>query len=298
MSFHHTHLLIGDFGSSDVSNFEDVDGKSCKNCPPLGRVFVEDDQLNCRNIEIVEANLLRTNLDNSSDEDVLNDLVLQKLENMDVKQIMCSSTKKISQISFPNSTELLDLSKCETKICSEVLQSCQSIFAKTESSTVKLDNESSQSVKKSEEDTPLPFHVPSKLLSALKGTRALWGKPLDGNTHVKWAENVYDPPITLSSHTVKGHSHHRSPKSKKDHHKHKHSKGKPSTSSSERKSSQRRSNVSDPRMPRPQARPSVIPLQAGFGRSKMQQVLEDSNCGGSFHSESPWPSSLPVAEAS
>ncbi|KAK8923708.1 hypothetical protein KSP39_PZI019812 [Platanthera zijinensis] len=298
MSFHHTHLLIGDFGSRDVSNFEGVDSKSCKSCPSLGPVIVGDDHLNCRNIEIVEANLLRTDLDNSSDEDDLNDVVLQKLENMHVKQTICSSTKKISQISFPNTTELLDLSKCATKICSEVLQSCPSIFAETESSTIELDNESSISVKKSEEDSPLPFHVPSKLVSALKGTRALWGKPLDRNTRVKWAENVYEPPVTISSHTVKGHRHHRPPKSKKDHHKHKHSKCKPSASGSERKSSQRRSNVSDPRMHRSQALPTVIPLQAGFGRSKMQQVLEESNCGGSFHSESPWPSSLPVAEAS
>ncbi|RRT69073.1 hypothetical protein B296_00035043 [Ensete ventricosum] len=59
----------------------------------------------------------------------------------------------------------------------------------------------------------------------MKGGRAKEGKPLGSKLSVKWAPDVYDPPATSDSHTVKGHI--RRPKTlKKEHHKQKHGKSK------------------------------------------------------------------------
>lgn len=293
---------MGDIGLSDSSIFGLLDCKSCKCTPSHEQVLVGEDQFNSRNVDVVETDLLLANLDISSVEDNLNALVLREVENQRNDQTACSSTsnKKISQISSPNTTELLNLSKCAAILCSEVLQSCPSIFSEAESST--LDYKSSLSVRNPAKDG-MSFHVQSKLVSALKGSRARQGKPLDRNLHVKWAADVYDPPVTSSSHTMKGRRHHgppRAKKVKKEHHKHKHMKSKPSnlvSSNADRKSYQSSSSFLDPRLSRLQALPSIS-LQSGFRRSKMQQVLEESSCGGIIHAEPPWPFSLPVAEAS
>ncbi|KAH0448268.1 hypothetical protein IEQ34_022068 [Dendrobium chrysotoxum] len=90
------------------------------------------------------------------------------------------------------------------------------------------------------------FHIKedsSKFVSALKGSRTNQGKPLDPNLHVTWAANVYDPPVTSTSHTVRGHRH-CLPKAKTlDYHKHKHMKAKPyNANSGDRKHSHRRSS--------------------------------------------------------
>lgn len=60
----------------------------------------------------------------------------------------------------------------------------------------------------------------------MKGGRAQEGKPLKSKLSVKWAPEVYDPPATSESHTVKGHIR-RLKTLKKDHHKQKHGKSKP-----------------------------------------------------------------------
>ncbi|WOL18693.1 hypothetical protein Cni_G27490 [Canna indica] len=64
-----------------------------------------------------------------------------------------------------------------------------------------------------------------KLVPALKGSRAQLGMQPKLKLSVKWAPDVYDPPVTSDSHTVKGH--HRRPRAiKKDHRKQRHGKTK------------------------------------------------------------------------
>ncbi|XP_074567787.1 uncharacterized protein LOC141824402 [Curcuma longa] len=45
----------------------------------------------------------------------------------------------------------------------------------------------------------------TKLISAMKGTREQLGMQPNKKLSVKWAPDVYDPPVTSESHTVKGH---------------------------------------------------------------------------------------------
>ncbi|XP_074589173.1 uncharacterized protein LOC141845034 isoform X2 [Curcuma longa] len=71
----------------------------------------------------------------------------------------------------------------------------------------------------------------SKLISALKGSRAQLGVQPNTKLSVKWAPDVYDPPVTSDCHTVKGH-HRRYRIIKKEPRKQKHSKNKSHKSSS------------------------------------------------------------------
>ncbi|KAL9256255.1 hypothetical protein AKJ16_DCAP17922 [Drosera capensis] len=61
--------------------------------------------------------------------------------------------------------------------------------------------------------------VPSKLVSAMKGSREKQGVPRR-KLCVSWAPNVYDPPPSISSHTVKKKNQHQ-PKNSKKHNKEK-----------------------------------------------------------------------------
>ncbi|PKA61885.1 hypothetical protein AXF42_Ash008717 [Apostasia shenzhenica] len=68
---------------------------------------------------------------------------------------------------------------------------------------------------------------PSKLVSAMKGGRVQNRTLPKMDMHVKWAADVYDPPSTLVSHTVKNNYHHCPKPKKKNTYKHNH-KGKSS----------------------------------------------------------------------
>ncbi|KAH7667801.1 hypothetical protein IHE45_12G084000 [Dioscorea alata] len=82
----------------------------------------------------------------------------------------------------------------------------------------------------------------SKLVSAMKGGREQSGISQAVKLHVKWAPEVYDPPVTSMSHSVKSH-HQQCPKARKrDQHKHKH-KGKPSRSNAREKKYTRRTFI-------------------------------------------------------
>ncbi|KAI0493259.1 hypothetical protein KFK09_027535 [Dendrobium nobile] len=265
-------MKMDDIGSCDKSIFQAVEHKSCKNNPFLKQAFVGDDQLNCDNKEIV---VMLEKLE-ISDEDDLDDLLLEDRENLLVKRTNCSSipNKEMSLFSSPNTTELKDLSKCAAILCSEALQSIPSIFAEVELSAMQLGYENSASVNNPGEDRMFPLHDSSKFVSALKGSRANKGKPLDPNLHVTWAANVHDPPVTSSSHTVRGHRH-RLPKAKTwDYHKQKHVKAKPSNASSgDRKHFHKRSSSSflDARMARMQGLASKS-MQAGFRMAKLEAL--------------------------
>ncbi|KAM0941088.1 hypothetical protein DsansV1_C17g0145011 [Dioscorea sansibarensis] len=92
--------------------------------------------------------------------------------------------------------------------------------------------------------------IPVKLMSCLKGARSLHGKSPNPSFRVRWAPEVYDPPITSASRTVKSHNQ-RSKAKRKECYKHKSDKGKSARRiSSEPKHANRRSkyNAIDPRI--------------------------------------------------
>ncbi|XP_017698809.2 uncharacterized protein LOC103709078 [Phoenix dactylifera] len=70
----------------------------------------------------------------------------------------------------------------------------------------------------------------AKLVSAMKGSRKQEGLLPKIKLSLKWAPDVYDPPSTSESHTVKGHRHH-SESIKRDYYKHKHTRSKSSRGS-------------------------------------------------------------------
>lgn len=151
-----------------------------------------------------------------------------------------------------------------------------------------------------------------KPISALKGSREKQGKHMTTKLSVKWAPEVYDPPITSSSHTVKGHHRHHRHKSRKDYYTQKYTKGKSSRGGvSERKHTHRRSSSSslmDPRILRLQAPGSSSSRRQvlnSFAQPKMEppkravikspeKVIRGSSC----YLESLTPIPLPVAKAS
>ncbi|CAO2182549.1 unnamed protein product [Urochloa humidicola] len=95
------------------------------------------------------------------------------------------------------------------------------------SPTSPSDEASQSSISKSVDDRS-SIHGTPRLVSAMKGTRAKQG--IMTKLSVSWAPDVYDPPVTSDSHTVRGHQ--RS--SRKGHYKYKPSK---SSSSSSRNTS-------------------------------------------------------------
>ncbi|RRT80574.1 hypothetical protein B296_00006476 [Ensete ventricosum] len=84
----------------------------------------------------------------------------------------------------------------------------------------------------------------SNLISAMKGSRAQNGSPPNVKLHVRWAPEVYDPPCTLMSHTVKKSYYHRHKAKKKDRNKHKH-RGKSTRGSSSERRIPTRSSVTN-----------------------------------------------------
>ncbi|XP_077213180.1 uncharacterized protein LOC143848185 [Tasmannia lanceolata] len=140
-----------------------------------------------------------------------------------------------------------------------------------------------------------------KLVSAMKGGREQQGTYWKMKLNVKWADDVYDPPSTSLSHTVKSH-HHQRPKNKRRDHKHKHSKGKSTRGNNNEKKHHmnRKSSVpADSLRLRLQAHDEMLPLD-GFGESSLQAIskrgssflgdesgmevvsTQDSKCGSSF----------------
>lgn len=165
-----------------------------------------------------------------------------------------------------------------------------------------------------------PLRVTTKPISALKGSRIQHGIYLDAKLSVKWAPDVYDPPITSSSHTVKGHhrsrrhhhhhhhhDHHRA-KSKRDYPTSKYSKGRSSKDVvSDRKHAHRRSsgsNPTDPRISRSQAFGCSEPLLESCAVSKPEPLdlamgsHEAIKYRSSCYVETLAPVQLPVTEAS
>ncbi|KAJ0985325.1 hypothetical protein J5N97_003681 [Dioscorea zingiberensis] len=96
--------------------------------------------------------------------------------------------------------------------------------------------------------SPNSMLIPVKLISCIKGARALHGMSPKASFRVKWAPEVYDPPVTSTSRTVKS-PNQRSKAKQKEHYKHKSNKGKsPRRIINEAKYANRRSkyNATDP----------------------------------------------------
>lgn len=214
-------------------------------------------------------------------------------------------------------TDVLEgLSKHATILCSEPVQS---YLANSDAgdgfSCVTVQSENSS------EDENLAFVQPllkiTMHIPALKGSRAKHGKHLNVRLSVKWAPEVYDPPVTASSHTVKGnqcrrrrhhhhHLHHRA-KAKKDQHNQKYIKGKsPKGTVTERKHSHHGSNITDPRILSLQVLgcSPPQPLPNSCGQSKIESMdsavgsHEAIKYGSSCYMEPLAPVQLPLTKAS
>ncbi|KAG0487186.1 hypothetical protein HPP92_009281 [Vanilla planifolia] len=251
------------------------------------------------------ADLLLEDLDIPSDEEDLNDLVLLKLGNLCTHDSICSQISNVKDKQFSNPSDSTMQEPC-SYVEVEVVASCVSEHVgKEQLSAADLGCDSSPLTFNSVETKSIPLIASSKVISALRGSRALHGKDLGPEHHVSWAPDVYDPPVTSSSHTAKAYCNRR-PKAHKQ--KQKHSKGRSSKSGSGEKKHPRRSSASlashmNPRLMRWQAYGDRATL-VGFGLSKVSALdiaagrRKEPTCGGSFHMDSPWPSSYPLGEAS
>ncbi|KAJ6790613.1 Uncharacterized protein M6B38_247180 [Iris pallida] len=203
-------------------------------------------------------------------------------------------------------TSILDgSSKHTTILCSSVVQP-STLDALEEFSCGTVHNDNISLVETPASAGPLA----KKPISALKGSRKKQGKHLTTKLSVKWAPEVYDPPITSSSHTVKGHHRSHRHKTKKDYNTYKYMKGKSSRGSvSERKHTHHRSSsksLMDPRVLRSQTLGiSSRQVLNSSGQSKMEppergvirspdKIIRASSC----YLESLTPIPLPVANAS
>ncbi|PKU84443.1 hypothetical protein MA16_Dca002956 [Dendrobium catenatum] len=126
----------------------------------------------------------------------------------------------------------------------------------------------------------------SKLVSAMKGGRKQNETSPRVDMRVKWAQDVYDPPATSMSHTVKSYNIQRPKSKKKDNRRQKHSKGKNSRGNNTGKKIPNRGNVGSISAPFPAklqtggangpATPSEDILEFGVGG------LHDMKCGSSI----------------
>ncbi|XP_042416158.1 uncharacterized protein LOC122005252 isoform X2 [Zingiber officinale] len=131
--------------------------------------------------------------------------------------------------------------------------------------------------------------VPPKLISAMKGSRVQHGSPSDLKLHVKWALDVYDPPCTLLSHTVKN-NHHQLPKARKNYnnkHKHKHKAKSARASNNDRRTAKRIINNKTESLNARLQSTRMAGLLNDYGKSSTEGVEytvsnQDSKCGGSF----------------
>ncbi|WOL16249.1 hypothetical protein Cni_G25036 [Canna indica] len=143
----------------------------------------------------------------------------------------------------------------------------------------------------------------SKLISAMKGSRSQNGSPSNLKLHVKWAPDVYDPPCTSMSHTLKKNYHQRPKAKKRDSNKHKHKGRSTRGNNSEKRNANKSSinNIAEPVNPRLQAAGDSLLLN-GYGKSNVEGVdyavsNQDSKCGSSFLREALSKVHISMAEA-
>ncbi|KAI0498279.1 hypothetical protein KFK09_021520 [Dendrobium nobile] len=108
-------------------------------------------------------------------------------------------------------------------------------------SSAPVQNSSSDQLPTYKRSTSLP--ASSKLVSAMKGGRKQNETSPRMDMRVKWAQDVYDPPATSMSHTVKSYNIQRPKSKKKDNRRQKHSKGRTSRGNNTGKKIPNRGNV-------------------------------------------------------
>lgn len=137
--------------------------------------------------------------------------------------------------------------------------------------------------------------APLKLLSAMKGSREKEGLSA-GKLTVKWAPDVYDPPVTLMSHTVKGNKQQKS-RNKKNW-KRDGKKGQRSNASRGKDKKQYRKGGASERCHRSlDARETIADTNDEFGDLVVGSREPHSYCGSSFLKNSLSNMHYPVAEA-
>ncbi|KAF9592122.1 hypothetical protein IFM89_011960, partial [Coptis chinensis] len=132
-----------------------------------------------------------------------------------------------------------------------------------------------------------------KLVSAMKGNRERQ-EPHEKFLTVRWAPDVYDPPVTSLSHTVKGYSQQRSRTNKKNS-KNKH-KGKSSRGSTDKKHYRRHNGNSELRSKSP-ATGNGLFNESSVDFLDFSATGKESNCGSSFLRTSLHKVHIPFAEA-
>lgn len=124
-----------------------------------------------------------------------------------------------------------DTIKDETNSCLEVVQPSSLAMTAKDDISCMFVHDSILKAENPNDEGPTPLPAPPKPPSAMKGSRAQQGTPLKAaKLSVKWSPDVYDPPVTSDSHTVKGHR--QRPRAKKDQHKSRYNKSKSSRGSS------------------------------------------------------------------
>ncbi|KAM1307255.1 hypothetical protein ACFX15_009246 [Malus domestica] len=137
--------------------------------------------------------------------------------------------------------------------------------------------------------------APSKLLSALKGSREKEGLS-PGKLSVTWAPDVYDPPATSMSHTVTGKKQQKS-KNKKNGKKDGKKGQKSSSSRGKDKKQYRKSGASERCHRSLDPRETLVDPNNGFGELVVGSPDQHSYCGSSFLKNSLTNVHYPVAEA-
>ncbi|KAB2630706.1 hypothetical protein D8674_008225 [Pyrus ussuriensis x Pyrus communis] len=137
--------------------------------------------------------------------------------------------------------------------------------------------------------------APSKLLSALKGSREKEGLS-PGKLSVNWAPDVYDPPATSMSHTVTGKKQQKS-KNKKNWKKDGKKGQKSSSSRGKDKKQYRKSGASERCHRSLDPRETLVDTNNGFGELVVGSPDQHSYCGSAFLKNSLTNVHYPVAEA-
>nr|XP_029120240.1 uncharacterized protein LOC105044460 isoform X1 [Elaeis guineensis] len=221
---------------------------------------------------------------------------------LDSKEIK-NCQESCQSVSF-DAIKYKSLSKCATFPCSlEIPLVTLSIKENNKESSIEVQGLCCSTFESPAYARSMSLPSSLKLVSAIKGGRAQNGISPTTKPHVKWAPEVYDPPATSMSHTVKK-SHQQRPKAKKKNHKNKHKVKSSRGGGTERKHANRcsTSNASEPLDRRLPAAGERL-LSDGCGNTNAE-VLEyavstcESKCRSSFLREAIAKVHLSTAEAS
>ncbi|PIA53021.1 hypothetical protein AQUCO_01000708v1 [Aquilegia coerulea] len=176
--------------------------------------------------------------------------------------------------------EELNSNKSNSTAGSEKLLDKSATFPLSKKNACLVGNDVQCSMASKEPSCHRSLSMPTSLnpVSAMKGSRERQGQHENILT-VKWAPDVYDPPVTSLSHTVKGHSQQRSRTNKKNG-KHKH-KGKSSRGNSEKKQYRKNVENCEP-LSKSEVTSNEMFHQSAADFLDFSATTQESNCGSSF----------------